>query len=277
MHVIINDKLIRRENAVVPAFNRSFRYGDGFFETMKMIDGEIKLSSLHFERMFSAMQLLMFEKPSYYADDFFSKQIISLAEKNNHTKAARIRLMFYRGDGGLYDAQNHFPNYILETLPLENTGDRLNENGLVVDIYPHANKSCDGFSHIKHNNFLPYTMAALWAKQNKLNDAILLNSNGRISDATIANIFIVKDGVIKTPALAEGCVSGVMRRHLLSFMNYKKITCKESFITPADLLSADEVFFTNAVYEMRWVASVGNASYSNSLCRQIFDGLKKKG
>ena len=271
MYIIINDKIIRRENATVSAFNRSFRYGDGFFETMKMIDGEIKLASFHFERMFSAMDAFMFQKPSFYTDNFFYEKIKLLAEKNSQWKAARIRLMFYRGDGGLYDVQNHFPNYILETLALENTGEALNENGLVVDIYPHARKACDAFSHIKHNNFLPYTMAALWAKQNRLNDAIVLNSHGNIADATIANIFLIKDGMIQTPALSEGCINGVMRRYMLSVLRQKNIPVSENVITPEELFSADEIFFTNAVYGMRWVAQAGNTFYGNNLCRQIND------
>ena len=155
MQVIINDKFIKREHAVVSAFNRSFRYGDGFFETMKMIDGKIMLESFHFERMFIAIETLLFEKPSFFTASYFREKIFALAKKNNHEKAARIRLMFYRSDGGLYDAQNHYPNYIIETLPLPNGANEFNDNGLVTDIYLDARKVYDYFSHIKSNNFLP--------------------------------------------------------------------------------------------------------------------------
>lgn len=270
MYVIINDKLVKRENAVVSAFNRSFRYGDGFFETMKMIDEKICLSHYHFERMFLSMHQLMFQKPNYYSPHFFEEKILSLAKKNGHEKAARIRLMFFRGDGGLYDAENHFPNYVLETLPLLNTQTELNENGLVVDVYPHAKKICDNFSHIKHNNFLPYTMAALWAKENKLNDAIVLNSNNRIADATIANIFILRDGMVKTPALSEGCISGVMRRHIIECLKKENIPFEENMIEATDLLEAQEVFFTNVVYGIRWIKQAGNSFYTNDFVEQFF-------
>ena len=274
MQVIINDKFIKREHAVVSAFNRSFRYGDGFFETMKMIDGEIKLELLHFERMFIALETLLFEKPSFLTASYFREKILALAVKNNHEKAGRIRLMFYRGDGGLYDVQNHYPNYIIETLPLPNAGNEFNENGLVTDIYLDARKACDNFSHIKSNNFLPYTMAALWAKKNKLNDAIILNSHNRIADATIANIFIVKDGIIKTPALSEGCISGVMRRHILDFLRKENMPVEESVLTADELVSAHEIFFTNAVYGIRWVKQVGKNEFTQNLSKYLFAKIR---
>ena len=91
---------------------------------------------------------------------------------------ARIRLMVFRGNGGIFDPENLLPNYIIETWPLANEA-RLNENGLVLDIFPDAKKSCDIFSNFKSNNYLPYIMAGLYAKKNKLNDCIVLNSFGK--------------------------------------------------------------------------------------------------
>ena len=92
---------------------------------------------------------------------------------------------------------------------------RFNENGLIIDIFPDARKSVDIFSNLKSANYLPYVMAAIWAKENKLNDALILNQHDRICDSTIANVFWVKDNKIFTPPLNEGCVAGVMRRKIL--------------------------------------------------------------
>jgi branched-subunit amino acid aminotransferase/4-amino-4-deoxychorismate lyase len=74
---------------------------------------------------------------------------------------------------------------------------------------------------LKTNNYLGYAMAALWAKEHHLNDAILLNSQGHLADATIANIFLVTNGLIQTPALSEGPVSGVMRKYVLKQLRDK--------------------------------------------------------
>ena len=210
-----NDKLYKTGELIISPNNRSFRYGDGFFETMKMINGDIVLSHYHFERLFSSLQTLKFNSQSYFTHTYLSEQIKNLATKNNHQKSARIRLTIFGSDNALYENDNRYPNYIIQSWQLRNENLKLNDNGLITGIYNDARKTCDTFSHIKTNNYLPYTMAALWAKENNLNDAFLLNNYNRIADATIANIFIVKDGKIKTPALNEGCIAGVMRRHLI--------------------------------------------------------------
>jgi aminodeoxychorismate lyase len=267
-----NGKIYSADKLLISPNNRSFRYGDGFFETMKMINGKIILADYHFERLFSSLELLQFDKPAYFTAAYLEGHIEELAKKNNHKKPARIRLMIFRGDGGLYDPENHFPNHLIQTWELNASNNLFNENGLEIDIFKDARKACDNYSHVKSNNYLSYAMAALWAKNNHLNDALLLNSFNRIADATIANIFIVKDGVVKTPALTEGCVSGVMRRHLLACMRKENIPVEETTIEAEAVLQASEVFLTNAVYGIRWVKSCGESNYT----KQLSELLHKK-
>lgn len=262
-----NNKIYKEGEAIINADNRSFRYGDGLFETMKMIDGKIILKEFHFERLFAGMHILQFEVPQNYTASFLEDQIKELCKKNQHSKCARIRLMIFRGSGGLYDAENNNPNYLIQSWSIENKM-ALNSNGLVIDIYPDAKKSCDKFSNLKSNNFLPYVMAALHAKTNKLNDCILLNSNERLCDSTVANIFIIKDGSIYTPPLSEGCIAGVVRRWMLKNLppNFKII---EAPVSRQDLYDADEVFLTNSIYDVRWVKEAGNAKYNCDLVKNI--------
>jgi branched-subunit amino acid aminotransferase/4-amino-4-deoxychorismate lyase len=245
--------------------NRSFRYGDGFFETMKMIDGKIILEDYHFERLFISLELMKFQKPAHFTPGYLRDQVAALAQKNNHQKLARIRLTIFRGEGGLYDVTDHFPHHLIQTWGQDPVINTLNENGLILGIFKEARKVCDHFSHIKNNNYLAYTMAALWAKEQKLNDALLLNSHDRIADATIANIFIVKDGMIKTPAISEGCVSGVMRRHLLQSLRKENMPVEETQLTMEEVLQASEIFLTNAIYGIKWVKQLGDSGYTNQL------------
>lgn len=257
-----NGKIYQAGKLLISPNNRSFRYGDGFFETMKMLGGKIVLVGLHFERLFSSLETMLFDKPKLFTTGLLEEQVIELAKKNNHTKSGRIRLMVFRGDGGLYDAEDNHPNYLIQTWEMNEANNRLNENGLVVDVFKDARKACDRFSHIKSNNYLSYVMGALWAKQQKLNDALVLNSYGNIADATIANLFIIKDGIIQTPTLAEGCVAGTMRRYLLQCMRKEGMPVQETTITTDDITSASEMFLTNAGYGMRWVQSCGNTNYT---------------
>lgn len=272
-YLILNGKNILSGETVISADNRSFRYGDGFFETMKMIDGKIILGDLHFERLFSSLQILQFEIPKYFAKEKLEEEVTGIAEKNKHGKLGRIRLTIFRGDGGLYDAVDNHPNYIIQSWEMNPVNNEFNINGLVTDIFPYARKACDSFSHIKSNNYLPYVMGALWARNHKLNDAFVLNMHNRIADATIANIFIVKNGMIQTPSLDEGCVSGIIRRFLIEKFGGENICIAETAITSEDLQEADEIFLTNAGYGMRWVANCGNKKYINKVSQEIFQSI----
>lgn len=274
-YVVFNNKMFRKEKVCISPDNRSFRYGDGFFETMKMINGKIILSDYHFERLFASLKLLQFETPNHFTIELFQSQIIELAKKNNHLKLARIRLTVFRGDGSLYDVINT-PNYLIQTWQLNNAVNHLNNNGLVVDIYPDAFKSCDKFSNVKSNNYLPYVMAALWVKENNLNDALVLNTHNRIAEATIANVFIIQDGIIKTPALTEGCINGIIRKYLLECFDHDKINYEQTNINNSDITKASEVFLTNAINGIRWVKQIKNTNYKNELTQKIYNKFIQK-
>ncbi len=268
-----NGKLYAEGAAVIGAANRGLRYGDGLFETFKLKNNNLILAEEHFARLWKGLQLLQFDIPKHFTPEKLQQEIIQLAQKNNHNKAARVRLMAVRGDGGLYDAVNLQPNYIIETWALPEGNETLNSNGLVAGIYAEAKKNMDTFSNCKHNNYLPYAMAALFAKQQKCNDAILLNTTGNICDSTIANIFLVKDDVVYTPALTEGCVAGVMRQHIIQHLKNISITCIQQPISVQQLLLANEVFLTNSIYTLRWVKQINEATYTNSFTQKIYASL----
>jgi branched-chain amino acid aminotransferase len=199
LFINFNGKLLPEDDKIIRANNRGLRYGDGLFETMKLQNGEIRLFDLHMERLFKGLALLKFDIPALFTKEFLRESILQLSHKNRMEQLARVRLNVFRGAGGLYDPEDLHPNYVIEIMPLPDHYLHLNENGLVVDIYPDARKTCDILSNSKTNNYLPYLMAALHAKQNKLNDCFVLNQHDRICDATIANIFWIKDSVIFTP------------------------------------------------------------------------------
>lgn len=136
---IYNNKFYPANFAIISSENRSLRYGDGLFETMRMVKGTIINKEFHFERLFDGLSLLQFEIPKAFNSLFLEKKIKAIAAKNKHDNAARVRLMLFRGDRGIFDAGNAVPGYIIETSSLPNEN-RLNENGLVIDVYPGAKK-----------------------------------------------------------------------------------------------------------------------------------------
>ena len=264
--------MIPADEPVLLASNRGYRYGDGLFETIRVIRGTILLEQFHFDRLFSGLALLKFEIPVDFTREKIREEILRLCRKNDCVDLARVRLSVFRGNGGLYD-EGKFLQYIIECQALDEAVNKLNENGLVIDVYPEARKSCDAFSNLKSANFLPYSMAALFAKENKLNDCLILNTHGRIADSTIANVFIVKNEVIITPSLTEGCISGVMRRYLKERLPDLGYSLQEDAININDLEEADEVFLTNAINGMRWVRQFRDKTFTNTVTSYIYTRL----
>ena len=272
--ICFNGKLLKADEPVLLAANRSYRYGDGLFETIKVSGGKVLLEQLHFERLFSGLLILKYEIPKLFAEERIKNELLELCRENNVDKIARVRLSVFRGNGGLYENDKKM-QYLIECWPLSESSTQLNKNGLLIDVYPGARKSCDRFSNLKSANFLSYSMAALYAKEKKLNDCFVLNSEGNVADSTIANIFLIENGIIKTPALSQGCVAGVMRRHLLSILKDAGHTVQETSINEADLIRADEVFLTNAINGIRWVKQFRERVYANNKTIEIYNQFVK--
>ncbi len=112
-------------------------------------------------------------------------------------------------------------------------------------------------------------MAALWAKQNKLTDALVLNDKGNIIESSHSNIFIVSNGVLYTPSLTDGCLAGVQRMQVINVAIQNKIKVYECSITPQNLLVADEVFLTNAIQGIQWIESYRQKRYVNTVTKNI--------
>jgi branched-chain amino acid aminotransferase len=266
---IYNNNFFRVGMTVIRADNCGLRYGDGLFETMRMHEGKILNVDFHFERFFQGMKMLQFDIPEDYSSEFFIERVNELLLKNSISKNARIRLMIFRSEGNIFDVENNFPNYIIETSSLPEKI-ALNENGLVVDIFPDAKKSCDRFSNLKSNNYLPFVLAAKFAQKNKLDDAILLNAFGRICESSIANIFLLKNNKIYTPPLSEGCVAGVTRRSIVETFSLKKFSIEEKKLSVDDIFHSDEIFLTNSIQPIRWVKNFRGKVYGSEKVQEIF-------
>jgi branched-chain amino acid aminotransferase len=272
--ICFNGKIVSAEEPVLLVSNRGYRYGDGLFETMKVVNGKIALSAFHFERLFAGLSLLKLETPELFTKEKLQQEIISLCKKNNCEKLARIRLSVFRGNGGLYD-EGKAAQYTIECWPLNESINKLNANGLVIGFCSDARKSCDKFSNLKSANFLPYSIAAQCAEENKWNDCLVLNTAGNIADSTIANLFIIKDGILFTPPLTEGCINGVMRRFLKDKLQVMGYDLREEPLTVQDIEAADEIFLTNAIKGISWVKQFNNTVYPNNKIVEIYNAVIK--
>lgn len=264
--VLLDGKTQIAGNPLLHPSNRSFRYGEGLFETMRLYGGTIPLWPWHRQRLQQGLACLELQLPAHTTCDHLMEQAIQLARKNKIDANARLRITLWRGDGGLWDEVAGPAHYCIEAWPAP-LPPRLNTNGLVLGIYTQGWKSCDAFSNLKSNNYLLYAMAARHGKQQRWNDAVILNQHRRVCDTTIANLFIRVGETWITPALTEGCVAGVMRSYLLQQPHWQ---VEEGTITTEALLAADEVVLTNAFYGMRWVQQIGTQTYAATGAAALF-------
>jgi branched-chain amino acid aminotransferase len=272
--ICVNGKIRASNEPALFADDKGYRYGDGLFETMKMINGRITFIDLHLDRLFNGLHLMQFKIHHLFTRDNIIKDISALSKKNECASLCRIRLSVSRGNGTLYDDDNHL-NYIIECWPLTKLSSEFKENGLVIGLYEDSKKSCDAFCNLKSANCLPYSMAALFAKQNQLHDALILNMYNRICDSTISNIFWVKKGELYTNPLSEGCIDGIMRKFLLKEFEKQGENIHQKPVDAAELEDADEIFLTNAVKGIRWVKNFRAGKLTNTYSLEIYERFIK--
>lgn len=262
--VCFNGNFLPAAEPVFTPQNRSFRYGDGVFETIKVYKGKILLEQFHHDRLFLSLKMLQMKFA--FTASYLSLLITELCEKNNCINSARVRLAVYRN-------QQNDAEFIIEAFPLDKEINKWNEQGLVIDIYPYARKNADAFSNLKTANFLPYMLAEIFAKEKGIDDALVLNAFNNIADSSKANIFLLKKKEIFTPAIHQGCVSGVMRRFLMDELKTHGYRLRQQEISEAQLLDADEVFLTNSIFDMRWIKKFRDKTYSNEQIFSIYQKL----
>lgn len=266
-------KFIPSNDPVIGPDSRAFRYGDGVFETIRLVPGKIPLWDYHCSRFLKGMETLGFELPAFFAPETLSEKIFQLIRKNEIKGQARVRVMFFRDNGGVFDLISNKPHYLIQAWELPMNYQRLNENGLDIVIFPNARKSTDYLANLKSNNFLCYLQGAAYARQQQANEALVLNSFERIADACTANVFWVKQGEVFTNPLSEGPVAGVMRAWLLEQLPLKNMSIREEILTEELLMEADEIFLTNATYGIRWVKSLGSRQFVHTITRDLYQNI----
>lgn len=260
-----NGSFLPAGTPVIAVTNRSFRYGDGLFETMLLQHGRIVLQELHMDRLFRSLSLLEYHTTQLPSAPELVAEILKLCEANNLLEKAVIRLNVFRGEGGLYDSPGS-PGYVIETSASKTAA---NLEGLHIGICHDAIKTAGIYSGLKSNSFQPYTIAALYSAKKNWDDSLVLNQYGRVCEATIANVFCIKDNIIYTPPLAEGCIEGVARRYLLHNLPLKDYDIREAAIEVDFLKEADEIFLTNVVRGIRPVITWEDRQYKNNTTREL--------
>lgn len=271
-----NGEVLSNESFVIRAGNRAYLYGDGIFESIRIINGKPINLANHINRMMEGSEKLKMRVPSFYDLAFFEEKIEELIKKSGILFGGKCRISIDRAIGGTYLPESNEVQYFIEVLPLDNYGFVLNKKGREVDIFTEYKKQNDSLANYKTKNGLVYVLAAISAKEKGLDDYLITNTANSIIEATSSNLFVVSNGSLYTPSLEEGCLAGTMRMQVINLALKNGIKVYECNILPKNLLVADEIFLTNAISGLIWVSGYRTKRYFNNVTRKLVDLLNEK-
>lgn len=240
------------------ADNRSMRYGDGVFESIRIMYGQPLWTGYHFDRLQYGLRALGIKQAFHF--ERFEAQLQELIEANKIRHGGRLRLQVWRSSGGFYTPLNDEASWLMQVESLPQNAFALNYKGLIVGDASKAKQSLF-VPDIKSANGLQYVLAGREARESGWDDALLYHPEGALLESSNSNVFVLRDGILRTPALDGGCLPGVLRRVFLEMLPTMGYQLKEQLLSHADLQSAEEVYLTNAIQGIRWVGGWRNKRY----------------
>jgi branched-chain amino acid aminotransferase len=209
--------------------------------------------------------------PMEFTLEFLEKEVLKTVAVLEEGISFRVRLNVFRKDGGLYTPKTNSINYLIEASESNYQTKETYEIDVFKDFYNYSGL----LSTIKTNNRMLNTLASIYASENDLDNCILVNERKGVVEVANANIFIVKDNVVKTPALTEGCIKGIVRSKVIDILTKNKdFTIEETVISPFEIQKADEVFITNAIMGIQPVTKYKKKFFNTDLAGKLHASLK---
>lgn len=269
---------ITENTAISMEENRAFLYGDAVFETLKTLDGKILFAEDHYFRLMASMRILRMEIPVVFTQEYLEEQVQSLLSAMDGTHASyRVRITCYRKNGGKYTPKNRSIDYIISTEPLNTTVYTMDNSDYEVEIYKDFHVSKHLLSTLKTTNKLVHITASIFAEENNYQNCLLINDEKNIIEAIQSNIFLVKDNIISTPKLEDGCLNGIMRKQIIQLIEKaENLILEERSISPFELQKADELFLTNTIQGIQPITKYRKKSYQNVVSTQLLGMLNAK-
>ncbi|MEX6626178.1 aminotransferase class IV [Tenacibaculum salmonis] len=266
-----NGKIISEKELQLSNDNRAFKYGDAIFETVRVLNTKVVFIEDHYFRLMASMRMLRMKIPMKFTLEFLQEEILKTTKDLPKSVNYRVRLTVYRKDGGLYNPASNEIDYLIEASEFN----YIEKTSYKVDLYKDFYNYSGLLSTIKTTNRMLNTLSAIFADENDLDNCILLNERKGVVEATNGNIFVIKDGIIKTPALTEGCIKGIIRKKVIEILEkHPDYSIEETVISPFELQKADEVFITNAIVGIQSVTNYRKKAFTTEITNKIKSSLK---
>jgi branched-chain amino acid aminotransferase len=269
LYINNNGTIFTNDAPTIHAGNRGHLYGDGVFESIRIMNGVPVNLENHIHRLIQGAKAIKMRPAAFHTVEFFQTRILELCHKSVITEGGRCRISLDRVSGGAYKPESNECTFFIEVYPYDTNNFELNSKGLEIDLYMDMKKSKNLLSNFKTKSGLIYVMAAINATERKLDDVLISNDRGGILESSSCNLFVVSNGVLYTPGLDEGCLAGTMRMQVINLALSNGIKVYECNILPQNLLAADEIFFTNAIRGINWVSGYRTKRYSNKMSRKL--------
>ena len=273
----INGTILEDSEAYLSVDNRGFAYGDAVFETIK-VNSKPLFWEAHYFRLMASMRILRMEIPMHFTPEFLESQIMDLVDtQSEKAKSYRVKLTVFRATGGYYTPTSNAVKFTIALTPLDSDIYNSHTDSCEIELFKDYFIAPNLLSTLKTNNKAINVVGSIFAKENNYDNCLLLNTNKNIIEALNGNVFLVKDNVIKTPPLADGCLKGIIRDQLIDMIsksdNYDLI---ETSISPFELQKADEIFITNVIQGIKPVTKFRKKTYTTEAAKKFQNKLNIK-
>jgi len=268
--------VITEEEVQLSVSNRSFLYGDGVFETLKVLNDQILFFEDHYFRLLASMRIIRMQIPMSFTLEYLEEQILSLVRQQGVQDSARVRLTVFRNDGGYYTPTDNKVSFVIHASALSVKSYTASETPFEVDLYKDFIVPKQLLSTLKTNNKLIQITASIFAQENGLDTCLLINDDKNVIEAAYGNLFMLLNGQLITPPISEGCLNGIMRKQILKLAKeLDGIEVLEQPISPFDLQKADELFITNVIVGIQSVTKYRKKEFEQTIAKQLLEKLNQ--
>jgi len=256
MKIWINGELLERDQAKISVLDHGLLYGDGVFEGIRAYNGTIFQCDAHLERLYESARTI--DLPLAMAKEELAEAMYETLRAND-IRDGYIRLLVTRGIGtlGLNPFECSGGSIIIIADQIALYPPEMYQNGLEVIIAEHVRISPNMLPPaVKSMNYLNNILANIEATKAGAGEAIMLNAEGEVAEATGDNIFLVRDGAVSTPPPEAGILVGVTRKVVCGLCEGLGIELRERRIAVEELFQADEIFLTGTAAEVIAVTKV---------------------
>jgi branched-chain amino acid aminotransferase len=256
MKIYLNGKLVPKEEAVVSVFDHGLLYGDGVFEGIRCYNGRVFALDEHVNRLYDSAKAIALDIGMTRQE---MADAVVLTCRENGMRDGYIRLVVTRGVGtlGLNPYLCDKPQVIIIAAQVQLYPKELYQNGMAIVTVGTLRNLPEALNpRIKSLNYLNNILAKIEAINSGCMEAIMLNAQGFVAEATGDNIFAIRGNTLSTPPVTEGALEGITRNVVMQLAREKGMEVREARMSRYDLYTADEVFLTGTAAEVIGVINI---------------------